>query len=69
MLPNRIPNRVCITPKDVCNITGLKIRSARKIINDIKLIHKKKKHQLVTVHEFSQYMDIPLEEVKSFIVY
>lgn len=69
MLPNKIPNRVCINPKDVSNITGHSIRSARKIINHIKLIHKKEKHQLVTVHEFSQYMNIPLEVVESYIVY
>ncbi len=66
---NKIPNRVCIKTKDVMNIIGCSQRKARDMIKSIKEVYKKKDHQVVTIHEFSQYTDIPLEVVESFILY
>ncbi|KAB1157758.1 hypothetical protein [Flavobacterium luteum] len=61
------PRRLCIRSKDICNITGYSMKKAREIINDIKVFHKKEKHQIVTVHEFSKYMGIPVEQIEPFI--
>lgn len=60
-------HRVCIYTKDIEWITGKSPRCAREIIRDIKLLHKKKKHQLVTIKEFCEYMDLPFGEVFNMI--
>lgn len=59
--------RICITTTDVMFITGKSDRQARNIINDIKDHLNKKKHQVITVKEFSQYMGIPEEEIHPYI--
>ncbi len=64
----RIPPRLCIRTKDICNITGFSMKKAREIINDIKVFHKKEKHQIVTIHEFSKYMGIPVEQIKPYLI-
>ncbi len=55
---NKIPNRVCIKTKDVMNIIGCSQRKARDMIKSIKEAYKKEEHQVVTIHEFSQYMTL-----------
>ncbi|WP_309612611.1 hypothetical protein [Flavobacterium sp.] len=54
--------------KDVSNITGYSNRHARNILNDIKVFYKKEKHQPVTIYDFSSFMNIPLEQIISYIV-
>ena len=63
----KIPVRLSIKTKDICNITGCSMKKARATINNIRFLHKKEKHQIVTIHEFSNYMDIPVEQIEPFI--
>lgn len=64
----KIPPRLCMRTKDICNITGYSMKTARAIINDIKVFHKKEKHQMVTIHEFSSYMNIPVDQIEPYII-
>ena len=61
------PKRLFIRTKDVCNITGYSMKKAREVIKHIHCLHKKEEHQMVTIHEFSKYMDIPVEQIEPFI--
>lgn len=60
-------NRVCIYPKDIQRITGKSERQSRRILNEIRILHKKERHQLVTVSEFGNYMGISLGEIVVFL--
>ncbi|OBX23236.1 MULTISPECIES: hypothetical protein [Bizionia] len=55
--------RICIYSKDISWITGKSERYAREVIRDIKLLKKKKKHQLVTISEACEYLGLPYDEV------
>ncbi|WMI69859.1 hypothetical protein [Mangrovimonas sp. YM274] len=59
--------RICIYPKDVSWLTGKGERSARELIRDIKLLHHKDKHQLVTIKEFCEYTGLPYDDVFNVI--
>ena len=60
-------HRVCIYAKDIEWITGKSPRCSREIVKDIKLLHKKKRHQLVTINEFCDYMGLPFEDIFNMI--
>ena len=55
--------RICIHSKDIELLTGKGERYARYVLRDIKLLHKKQKHQLVTIKEACDYLGLPYEEV------
>lgn len=55
--------RICIYSKDICWITGKSERYARDIMRDIRLLHKKKKHQLITIAEACDYLGLPYDQV------
>ena len=59
--------RICIYPKDVQIITGKSERYGRNIIKKIKTVLNKQKHQLVTIDEFCEFMDLEPEKVQEFI--
>ena len=59
--------RICIHTTDVMYITGKSERQARNIINDIKDILGKQKHQVVTIKEFCHYMGIKEDEITHLI--
>ncbi|RYH72775.1 hypothetical protein EVU94_11210 [Flavobacteriaceae bacterium 144Ye] len=59
--------RICIYTTDVIFITGRSERYARDILKDIRLLHQKSKHQLITISEFCEYMGLPYEEVFNMI--
>jgi hypothetical protein len=61
-------NRLCIYPKDIQRITGKSERQCRNILAQIKAIHNKQKHQVVTLNELCSYLDLNPEEAKTFIV-
>ena len=65
---NSIEKRICINTKDVSNITGYSERHARNILKDIKVFYKKEKHQPVTIFDFATFMNIPLEQIKPYLV-
>jgi hypothetical protein len=56
--------RLCIYPKDVALITGKGIKTAQKLLRDIRIVYQKKNHQFITLKEFSEYTGIELEEVR-----
>jgi hypothetical protein len=49
IMPQLVPNRIVIYPKDVQNITGKKERSARKLISDIRQELGKSKQEFITI--------------------
>ncbi|UOK41491.1 hypothetical protein LZF87_09190 [Flavobacterium enshiense] len=50
--------RMCIYPKDIQQITGKSERQSRNIYARIKEQNNKQKHQMVTIHEFCEYMGL-----------
>ncbi len=50
--------RLRVFPKDIGIITGLKDRSAQKLLQEIKISLKKEKHQFITKHELAKYLGI-----------
>ncbi len=63
------PTRLCMKTVDVCMIMGYSPRQARNILCDIKVFYKKEKRHPVTIHEFSKYTDLSLDEIEPFIEY
>lgn len=59
--------RIIIYPKDIQRITGKSERYARTVLQKIREDKKKDGHQLVTIHEFSEYTGISLNLVEEFI--
>ncbi len=55
--------RLCIYPQDVVFITGRSASYARELIRDIRFLHKKQRHQVVTIWEFCDYMGLPFDDV------
>ena len=59
--------RMYIYPKDVERITGKKSSYCCNLIQLIRAIYGKKKHQCVTVAEYCDYMSVPREEVELYL--
>lgn len=55
--------KLCINSAEVAIILDKGISSAQKILRTIKDVHKKAKHQQVTIREFCEYENLPYEEV------
>jgi hypothetical protein len=68
-MPTLVPNRICVYPKDVQNITGKRERTARKLISDIRQRLGKKKNEFVTIQEFCQHTGLKEADVARFLVY
>lgn len=58
-----IPKRIVIYPKDVELITGRKDKTARKLLNDIRISLGKSKNDFISVREFSQFTGLIEEDV------
>lgn len=63
-----IPSRIIIYAKDVENITGRRLRTCYTILQKIKKHYGKKQTDLVTIKEFSGFMNISEELLKDFLV-
>lgn len=48
-------------------LTGKSERYSREILRKIKNLHKKEKHQLVSVQEFCDFIGLNSEEVESVL--
>lgn len=68
ILLQKMPKRIVIYAKDVENITGRKPRTARKLLEQIRLKFGKQKEQFVTVREFSLYTGIDEDLVREFLL-
>ena len=60
-------NRICIYTKDIQLITGKGQRQCREIINQIKKLHHKEKHQQITIYELSAYLGVQVERIQPLI--
>lgn len=58
-------NRVCIYPKDISLLTGKSLRHAQRMLNDIRFVLCKQKHQFVTIEEFAVYSGINIDLVRN----
>jgi Mg2+/Co2+ transporter CorB len=63
-----IQQRVVIYVKDVEKITGLKNRSARRLLQKVKQEVGKTNFELVTVQDFCKVTAIPEETVRPFLL-
>ncbi|WP_223033966.1 hypothetical protein [Hanstruepera marina] len=59
--------RMCIYAKEISFITGRSERYAREVIRDIRLLHGKDKHQVITIAEACDYLGLPYAEVFKMI--
>ena len=50
--------RLCVFPKDVARITGMGDRYSQKLLQELKTILNKKKHQFITKQELADYLGI-----------
>ncbi|GAA3784253.1 hypothetical protein GCM10022271_15770 [Corallibacter vietnamensis] len=55
--------RICIYPSDVEAITGKSKKTAQTLVRTIKDVYQKKKHQVVTIREFCDYMGLEYDDV------
>jgi len=56
--------RVCVYPQDIVNCTGKSLRYAQKVLQDLRTVLKKEKHQLITKQELAAYLDIDEDKIK-----
>jgi predicted RNA-binding protein YlqC (UPF0109 family) len=59
-----IPRRIVLYPRDVENLTGRKGRTARAILQKVRVHFGKPRHALVTVREFCNFMGLDEKEVR-----
>lgn len=62
-----VPQRIIIYPKDVACITGRSDRTARRLIQRVRLLLGKSADEFVTVKEFCAIYGIEEALVKDFI--
>lgn len=59
----KLPQRICVYPKDVQLITGRSYRFACRYLVKIKRHYQKLPEQFVTLEEFSAYTGISKDEI------
>lgn len=65
---SKVASRIVIYSRDVENITGMRPRTARLLLQKIRKIFGKKKHQVVTIYEFCNYLGMEEELVKELLL-
>ena len=55
--------RIIMYPKDVITVNGKTERQARYLLNKIRILLNKERHQSVTIEEFCNYMGLRIEKV------
>lgn len=63
----KIPARIVLYPRDVENITGRSGRTARKLLQKIRIAVGKSPDEFVTIQEFCGFYGISEELVREFI--
>ncbi len=58
--PNKMEN-ISVLPEHVCKITRKSIRHSQKLLQNLRTILNKKKHQIVTRKELADYLGIDEE--------
>jgi hypothetical protein len=59
--------RYVIYAYDLTRMLDVNLRTAQRYITQAKIALEKEAHQLITVKEYCQYMDWPIEEVYAYI--
>lgn len=59
--------RLTVYPSDLQKITGRSERTCQRLINKIRDMFGLGRQQLVTVHQASEYLGIPITDMYSFI--
>jgi hypothetical protein len=62
-----ITKRLCVYPKDVQRITGKSERYGRIILQKIKKLNGKEKHQFVSLEEFCLFTGLQTSEVEKYL--
>jgi len=58
-----------ITSRDIVNITGKSLRSAQRMLQEIRKIYGKAKRGLVTVYEFCAVYYLNVEDVMKYLIF
>ncbi|MEI3802718.1 MULTISPECIES: hypothetical protein [unclassified Chitinophaga] len=66
-MPKNVPKRMVIYTKDIQNIMGKSERSARELMQKIRLMFGKLEWQYISVAEFCEYSGLDEEEVREFM--
>jgi hypothetical protein len=66
MMDKNVPRRVVITTKDIQNILGICDRSARELMQKLRVMLEKGPEQYVTVAEFCRFVGLTEDEVRDF---
>jgi hypothetical protein len=56
---------LCICAKEIAMITGRSLRTAERLMNDMRFFFSKEKHQFITIREFCEYCGLDYGEVIS----
>lgn len=56
--------RVCVYIKDISTLLGISQRHARRLFRQIKDAYNKEPHHYVSIAEFAEYTNLPIEEIK-----
>tara|TARA_R110000868_G_scaffold145208_1_gene365347 strand:+ start:2324 stop:2545 length:222 start_codon:yes stop_codon:yes gene_type:complete len=59
--------RYCIYPKEISVILGKSMTYSRNLVRTIKDAYQKSPHQLITIKEFCDYMDLPYADIFNMI--
>ena len=59
--------RLTVYPSDLQKITGRSERTCQRLMNKIRDMFGLGRQQLVTVHQASEYLGIPMNDMYSFI--
>ena len=65
--PFKVPDRVTMFTRDVQNITGVKERTARQLLQRIREANNKRIGEYVTIVEFCEYTGIDESLVRDFL--
>ena len=65
--PLKIPLRIVVTVKDICNITGRKRGAARNLYVSILKACQRKPGQLITYKEFCAYTGLAEELILNYL--
>lgn len=71
LMPNLhtiVPYRIVIYARDIRNITGCSERTARQMIQRIRMAYNKSVGQYITISEFCAYKGLKEEEVSKFLI-
>ncbi len=63
-----MPHRVVIYAKDLENLTGRKPRTCHTMMEKMRKFFRKSKDQFITVKECSEFLNIPEELIRDFLV-